>query len=487
MKRGSFVHPWLILGVLSSLLLLASWPRVWAGAPVPEPGPRLEPGPRGPLRPPRGERPPRRGGREPAPPRAPTPPAPETAPALDIVRHADGTLSVFAVNVGIQEFFVELGRAAGVPVIVDDPAKIVRRRITVNLTHKTLEEILASLATAYGISCSQVNGFYIVSEGIPTKPSSYLVSDIAAIRTQYVLAPQAKALLPLFLQDHVKVNLEQNAVIFSAPREVLEKFRQDIAQFDIPAAQIMFEILVVELTDISQEEFEATLNLQNEGRGVRILSGLSELTFHGLAELPKDFTYRLKALVTARKARVRANPTIATVSGQRAELFIGIKRFLRQPVQVGEGRFAEQVNFIEAGVRLILTPYTGGEGEIIVDLSPREEGLSGVEISTLSAPDPVTGLPEKSTRTANTIVLVHDGETIIIGGLLQTELRETRSKIPILGDIPLLGEFFRSSHLEETQTELVIFITPRILSQTGHLPPEEEAQLRRRFLEETAP
>lgn len=117
-----------------------------------------------------------------------------------------------------------------------------------------------------------------------------------------------------------------------------------------------------------------------------------------------------------------------------------------------------------------------GGGDIIIWLQP--------EISTLSADDPVTGLPEKSTRRANSVVKVRDGETMIIGGLQQTETRTLRTRLPLLGDLPLLGHLFRSTKTSSVQTDLVIFVTPRVLSQTGHLPAAQEAEMKRKFLEE---
>jgi type II secretory pathway component GspD/PulD (secretin) len=389
------------------------------------------------------------------------------------------------VSTDAHEFFTELGRATGTRIIVDDT---VDRKITTHLTDKTIEEIMASLASAYGISASKVDGFYIISEGIPQNPSSYLLSDIDAIRTQYVRATKAKGLLPLFLQEHVKVNSDQNAVILSGPAEVLKKFREDIAQFDIPAAQIMLDILMVELTDEGRQEFESDLTWKNARAGMTSLAGTGDFTWQGVARLPQEFTSSLKALVEKRKARVRANPRIATVSGQPASIFIGLMRYLQTPVQVGQDSW-NQVNFVDAGVRLTMTPLTGGGGEIIINMSGTyEEGTAkpGVEVSTLSAPDPITKLPNKSIRSASTVVRVRDGETVIIGGLVQNEQRLRHRKIPLLGDIPVLGQLFQSKNVEKTQTELVIFITPRVLSQTGHLPEEEEAELKQRFLGQEA-
>ncbi|MCS6861807.1 MAG: type II and III secretion system protein, partial [Abditibacteriales bacterium] len=84
---------------------------------------------------------------------------------------------------------------------------------------------------------------------------------------------------------------------------------------------------------------------------------------------------------------------------------------------------------------------------------------------------------------ANSVVKVRDGETIIIGGLQQTETRTLRTRLPLLGDLPLIGNFFRSTKTSRVQTDLVIFVTPRVLSQTGHLPPAQEAELKKKFLE----
>ncbi len=383
---------------------------------------------------------------------------------------SDTGVSVWAVAVDAHKLLTALAEECGLRLIVDDT---VDRRITVNLTDKPdARTILDQIVAAYGFSCSDVDGVCIVSEGIPNNPSSYLLSDIDSITTQYVLAPDAKSLLPVFLQDHVKTNSTQNAVVLSAPRQVLEKFREDIRQFDVPAEQIMIDVLVVEFTNVDTSEFDLGITWAADEREIAWNAGSGALSFRVITGLLDDFLINLKALVQKRKARVRANPRIATVSGQRANIFIGQQQYLGTPISIpGEGTR----NSIDAGVRLYMTPWTGGMGEIIAEVAP--------EVSTLSAPDPTTGLPEKITRTASTMVRVRSGDTIVIGGLVQDELRETRSKVPILGDIPLIGRLFRSRHKTKTKTELVIFITPRILTQTGHLPEDEEAAIKERFLE----
>jgi hypothetical protein len=178
-------------------------------------------------------------------------------------------------------------------------------------------------------------------------------------------------------------------------------------------------------------------------------------------------------LLAVKKAR-RVCVPIRAVHGSAGRLdFRGRPRYIATPIDTGGG----QRNFIDAGVRLGMTPYTGGQGQILVEVD--------AEVSTLSAIDPITRLPEKSTRTANTIVRVGDGGTIVIGGLRQQESREVRTKIPILGDVPFIGSLFRTKDERSTQTELMIFITPRTLSDTGHLPAAEEENLKREFLDST--
>ncbi len=386
---------------------------------------------------------------------------------------------MFAVSADAQELFTALAEKAGLRLVVDDT---VSRRITVNILHKPARQILDDIVSAYGLSIADVEGVTMISEGIPRSPSSYLLSDIISIPTRYVDASNARNLLPVFLQDYVKVNSEQNAVVLSAPTQVLSKFREDIGQFDIPASQIMVDLLLVELTNTTIDQLGLSLTYHNGREGPAIDPGSGTITYEAggtadsagvITQLPNQFFARLSALQQQGKARVRANPRIATVSGRQASIFVGQQRYVATPIDTGTGGSR---NYIDAGVNLAITPYTGGQGQILVDVN--------AEVSTLSAPDPATHLPEKSTRTAKTTVRVKDGQTIVIGGLVQQETRDVRTKVPVLGDIPFVGPLlFQTKNVQTTQTELVLFITPRILSNTGHLPQGEERALKARFLD----
>ncbi len=401
-----------------------------------------------------------------------TPASPLPARGTYRITGDDKKLSIFAVSVDAPELFTAIASKTNLPLLVDDQ---VSRRITINLKDRPARQAITDICSAYGLSVADVEGITMISEGIPRSPSSYLLSDIAAIPTKYVTASNARNLLPVFLQDYVKFNAEQNALVLSAPTEVLSKFRDDIAQFDIPASQIVLDLLLVELTDTSLDEFALQTKYLNGGQGPFIDPASGIVSWLGFQPNSRQFSVALTALVQKGKARVRANPRIATVSGRPASIFVGLQRYIATPIDSSAGGYGGSTNNISAGVRLSITPYTGGKGEILVDVN--------AEVSTLSALDPITKLPEKSTRTATTTVRVLDGKTIVIGGLTQQESRSVRNKIPLLGDIPFLGPlFFQSKNTETTETELALFITPRILSNTGHLPEAEENALKARFL-----
>lgn len=383
---------------------------------------------------------------------------------LEITASANGW-TVHAMSVDAHELLTTFAAKAHLQLIVDDALK---RRITIHIVDKPALDVLKVIVDAYGFAWAEVDGLNIISEGMPRSPSSYLLSDIASVTTKYVSPSQAWALLPTFLQGEVKINSDQNAVILSGPKPMLDKFRQDISQFDIPAAQIMLNVDVVEFTNMDTDTFSALLGYSNDRLGITTDSLTGQQTLTALAKLPTDFLLRLKALVEQDRARVRANPRIATVSGRWANIFIGQQQYLTSPVNIPDVGSSFS---IDAGVSLNISPLTGGDGEIILDMNE--------EVSTLSAPDAITGLPTKTTRSAYSTIRVRDGQTIVIGGLRQAEERSTRKAIPILSNMPVLGPLFRAKKVENTMVDLAIFITANTLNRDGHLPAGEELKIKK--------
>lgn len=188
----------------------------------------------------------------------------------------------------------------------------------------------------------------------------------------------------------------------------------------------------------------------------------------------------LKALSTKNLAKILAEPNLLVKSGHEGKFLAGSKI----PISVVSGIGAisgTTIQFIDVGVKLNFKPVVMENGLISLKMDPAEvSGISG----TLS----VNGYPIIDTREIRTEVQLKDGESLVLAGLLQEETIKTMSKIPLLGDIPILGALFRSTQDDLKEKELVFFITPKIVKaiapgQTVKLPtdtpltPEQEKEL----------
>jgi len=271
------------------------------------------------------------------------------------------------------------------------------------------------------------------------------------------------------------VNSEQNAIVVSAPRQMLDKIKTDLEKVDVAPPQIMIEAIAVELSSAQDLDVSLGLKGQNANSGqVDVNTGSGDISYTTVGALPNDFRARLKALVAERKAQIHSNPRMAVANGQSAEIFIGAQRFMRVKYAQYGGE-SEKIQGVDVGTRIAITPWTGGNGEITTTISP--------EVSNVVELDRATGLPTLSSRRASTTVRVKDGETIVIGGLTQKQDYVTHRKVPILGSLPLVGPLFQSRATNSVNTELVILITPRLLTASGHLPnAEEESRLKSRAL-----
>jgi type II secretory pathway component GspD/PulD (secretin) len=243
---------------------------------------------------------------------------------------------------------------------------------------------------------------------------------------------------------------------------MLAKIGADLQKIDVPAPQIMIEAVAVELTDSSDLDIGLQAGNPDPLRQSSINTGTGVVTYSTLGKLSENFQLTLRALELKGKARVRANPQMAVVNGRTANIFIGAQRFiLTQFTQFGQNQ--NRIQSVDVGVKLQVTPLTGGNGEITTRIVP--------EVSNITELDLQSGLPVLSSRRAETTVRVKDGETIAIGGLTLDQEQTTNRKIPLLGDLPLIGKLFRGTKRNSVRTELVVFITPHILTPQNTLGP----------------
>lgn len=164
----------------------------------------------------------------------------------------------------------------------------------------------------------------------------------------------------------------------------------------------------------------------------------------------------LQALVTEGKARILSRPSITTMSGQKANILIGGR--IPIPTSAGDGQIA--IDWREYGIKLNIEP--------VVDADNKITSKVHAEVSTLDYGHSVTendfSIPAIASREADAVINVRSGMTMAIGGLLNSQDGKTVTKIPLLGDIPIIGQFFRHTQKTRDNRELLILITPTLVS-----------------------
>ena len=184
--------------------------------------------------------------------------------------------------------------------------------------------------------------------------------------------------------------------------------------------------------------------------------------FQALTRTPISFTAQLNLLVQNGKGRVLADPRITTLSGRTASIRAGDTISILTTTAGNARTIATtQVQSFQTGVTLDITPSVTPDGGINVTLHPVVNSLIGTN----------NGVPQISTRDTQTTVHLHDDETLIIGGLIQENETRTTTKLPLLGDLPLIGRVFRNDSVQGQRNELIIVVTPHIVKPgTPNLP-----------------
>jgi type II secretory pathway component GspD/PulD (secretin) len=296
------------------------------------------------------------------------------------------------------------------------------------------------------------------------KPSALAFVKSKVIKINWLDAEETlKIIPPIFPKNNIQLLKDQNALAVIGTEEFIAKLEDFIKKIDKPAPQIMIEALIVEF----QKDWTLDVGLKEfKGKGgkfeVNLFPGVVEpltLKYNIVEDFSEQFNIVLQSLIRKGKAEIKANPRIATLNGREASIDVVTKyRYREHRYNEATGRL-EPVGVpreIEAGIKLKIKPWVTAAKDIIVEITPEVSSKIGVT-------EEIYALPITSERKAKTTIRVKDGETIIIGGLIQTEQREQINKIPLLGDIPLIGYLFSKRGKTNTQTELVFYITPRLL------------------------
>lgn len=296
------------------------------------------------------------------------------------------------------------------------------------------------------------------------------------VRVRYATAADVSSLIQagdsassinstLSSRGSVVVDERTNSIVVSDIAENIEGIKTLISQVDIPVRQVMIEARIVSASDSFRRElgFSFTGNQAAvAGEGTDILGGDLDVSVPttqaatgtlGVTYLPGTISLGLEitALENAGYGEVISQPRILTGDKQTAKIESG----QQIPFTTTTGT-TSTTTFQDAVLSLEVTPQITPDNRIIMELKVNRDSLDGDTITASGSPINVTEL--------TTTALVADGDTIVLGGIFEQTKSTSESKVPLLGDLPVVGRLFRSSVDIDDRSELLIFITPRILA-----------------------
>lgn len=310
------------------------------------------------------------------------------------------------------------------------------------------------------------------ARGTTAQPVQQTVRTVAPTAQGANAANSSDAGLDLSGQVRVVADAVSNSVMVLSPERNFDRLRRLLEQLDQPVKQVLVRILVAEVTLEKGLDLgvEMTGGSRNSATASNVFTDFnlfdSALGVNGFLIENTDFRAAIRALATDTNFDVLSRPYVLTTDNQEATVNVS------QEVPVITGSRTDQNNNItstferrDVGIILTVTPQINSEGLVVLDVTQELSALSDQALPV--ATDVESPIINK--RTMTTRVLVEHGQTAVIGGLVKDQISQTVRKVPLLGDIPLLGNLFKRTESTKSQTELLIFLTPQVVKNPGEL------------------
>lgn len=359
--------------------------------------------------------------------------------------------------------------------------------ISVNLAEARLEDALDAILRVNGYTWTrQKNIILVTSRGkdstaapgtqgqvLRVFPLTWVSGEDIDTVIKGLLSPVGKSFARMTQTgDHRRT--QEQLVVEDLPENVT-RIESYILQTDHPPKQVLIEVhvLSVLLNDDTRHgvNFDAMLELANAN--VRVATP----GFANAAAAPafifgidsSDVDAVVEALQTTNDAKTLASPKVMAVNGQEARIQIG-ERLGYKVVTTTQTSTQEDVNFLETGIVLNVTPVIGDNGQIMMTVMPK---ISDGRINA------ATSLPEEETTDVSTTVVLRDGHAMVIGGLIDETDTEVQTKIPIAGDLWAIGRLFQRRQTVRVRREIIITLIPRVLPYNPDYEAIEQEQVSR--------
>lgn len=284
-------------------------------------------------------------------------------------------------------------------------------------------------------------------------------------------------------------DIDTNSIIVVSPPNLWPVCKKVLDEMDELPAQVMIEAVVMEVDLNKQNQFGVEWNLPGmklfglndtsgtaaTGFGLHTGTGNTAVSTNGTTGAPgsaleQGFTYALSAgkasvfinaVAQDTTANVLSTPRIVTSNNATAQINISesVPYVGSETAATVAGQAPTiSTSFLNVGVILTVTPRITDDGYVMMDVDQQANTLLG--FVTLA---PNVSAPEVNQRESQATVSIRDGETVVLGGIIQNTINDTINKVPILGDLPVLGNLFKSSNKQKGKTELLVFLTPHVI------------------------
>ncbi len=412
-----------------------------------------------------------------------------------------------------------LAETSGKNIVVSDT---VSGNVTLRLRNVPWDQALDIVMTTKGLDMRQNGNVIMVAPAreIAARETADLEAKLAIseleptysefLQVNYAKASDLAALIQSgsggnpMLSDRGSIGVDDrtNTLLVQDTAERLQNIRRMVRTLDIPIKQVLIESRIVVVNDDFSRDLGIRLGVtafNESSTGLTTISGTGEGTDtmigtylenqadptspflleyptlnnrynvplpiaspagrFALAVLESDYLVDLEltAMEAEGRGEIVSTPRVITANQKEAT----IKQGVEIPYQQSASSGATTIQFKEAVLELVVTPQITPDNNIIMDLRVSKDNVGEI-ISTGGLGGTV---PSIDTRSVETQVLVANGQTVVLGGIYETERRETVKKVPYLGDIPVVGALFRSKQRADNKAELLIFVTPRILEE----------------------
>ncbi|MDQ3815073.1 MAG: hypothetical protein M3347_14165, partial [Armatimonadota bacterium] len=321
--------------------------------------------------------------------------------------------------------------------------------VSLLLPNVTLDECLRAISTAYGLVVTprveEEGGGFSVGRGNP-------VAGLERFQLHHLAPERARLLFPDFLLPYLRVDNENNALLFSGSPELAARLRHDLARLDLPRPQVRVEATAWEFSSSADANYALRLIHSLARQSTSLDTGAGTVSFILGPAQQKLFSATVEALAAKGRARLSAKPFVVVASGEEGSLFLGQERFVTVLRRRRGVQNAEALR-LQVGYSITVTPRVGARDDITLDLNPR--------VSTIDAIEPDTRLPTLGVRETTSVARVRPDDAVIIGGLESNLEFATRRRLLPLAPLPVVNDLLGSRRSSTSQTALIMLVTAR--------------------------